>query len=142
MRRVLIYGTFGGLGIALLKFVEYQYVVRAYPGEVYGGVLALLFTAVGMALGLRWTRRREVVVVKEVRVRDAGPFVLNAASLAELGLTRREHDARALLAQGLTNAETAAALTIAPRTVDHHVTVCSTREELSLADGQKRQRPR
>lgn len=61
MKRVLLYGTVGGALLALLQYIEYQHFVRAYPGEVYGGLLALIFTAIGVYVGLRWTRAREVV---------------------------------------------------------------------------------
>ena len=46
----------GRLLIALLRVIEYKYYVRAYPAEVYGGLIAVLFTAVGGWLGLRWTQ--------------------------------------------------------------------------------------
>lgn len=120
MKRVLLYGTLGGVLIAILKYTEYQYFVRAYPFEVYGGLLALIFTAVGMVLGLRWARPREVLVVKEVRVREAGPFVLNQAALAELGLTPREHEILGLIAAGLSNREIGEKLFVSENTVKTH----------------------
>src|SRR5688500_16641719 len=84
---IVLYGLAGGLGLVLLQYIEYQYLVRAYPAQVYGGLIAVIFTAVGIYLGLKLTRRKEVVVVKEVRVSDSGPFALNAEKLKELGIT-------------------------------------------------------
>jgi hypothetical protein len=91
-KQVALYGLAGGLLIAFLKFIEYEHFVRAYPSELYGGLVALLFTGIGIYLGLKWTRAKEVVIVREVRVPAGGPFVLDAAKLKELGITQREHD--------------------------------------------------
>jgi two-component system, NarL family, response regulator LiaR len=121
LKRVLLYGSIGGALIALLKLIEYKYFLRAYPGEVYGGVVALVFTAVGIYLGLKWTRPPEpVVVVREVIVRDNGPFVLDAGKLKELGLTAREHEILGLIAQGLSNREIAEKLFVSENTVKTH----------------------
>ena len=120
MKRVLLYGTLGGVLIAILKYTEYRYFVRAYPFEVYGGVLALIFTGLGLYFGLRWARPKEVVVVKEVRVRETGPFVLNQASLDELGLTPREHEILGLIAAGLSNREIGEKLFVSENTVKTH----------------------
>src|SRR6478609_5472948 len=40
VRRVIFYGLLGGALLVLLKVLEYQYVVRTYPGEIYGGLVA------------------------------------------------------------------------------------------------------
>jgi DNA-binding CsgD family transcriptional regulator len=120
LKRVLLYGTIGGLLIALLKVIEYQHFVRAYPTEVYAGLVAVIFAAAGGWLGLRWSRQKEVVVVKEVRVRDDGPFVIDAEKLKELTITPREHEILGLIAAGLSNREIGEKLFVSENTVKTH----------------------
>ena len=120
MKRVLLTGAVGGLLIAGLQFIEYQHFVRAVPAEVYGGLVALIFTAVGAYAGLQWARARQVVVVKEVRVREDGPFVLNSEALREAGLTPREHEILGLIAEGLSNREIGEKVFVSENTVKTH----------------------
>jgi DNA-binding CsgD family transcriptional regulator len=121
VKRILLYAAVGGVLIAALRLIEYQHFVRAYPGEVYGGLVAVIFTAVGATLGLRWTRNKEVVVVREVRVRDSGPFALNADALREAGLTPREHEILGLIAEGHSNREIGEKLFVSENTVKTHL---------------------
>lgn len=114
MKRVLIYGFIGGALIAILKLLEYNYFVRAYPGEIYGAAVAVIFTAVGIYLGLKWTKPKVVVV------RDSGPFVLNVDKLKEVGLTAREHEILGLIAEGLSNREIGERLFVSENTVKTH----------------------
>lgn len=120
VKPVLLYGLAGGALIAVLKYIEYQHFVRAYPTELYGGVVALIFTIIGIHFGLRWTKPKEVVVVREVEVRVGGPFALNAEKLRELGLTPREHEILGLIAAGLSNREIAERLFVSENTVKTH----------------------
>jgi len=39
-RHVLLYGLLGGLLIALLKAIEYRFLVVEYSVEIYGGLVA------------------------------------------------------------------------------------------------------
>lgn len=113
-RQLVLWSALGGILIAALKFIEYKHFVHEYPGEIYGGLVALIFTAVGIYLGLRWTRP------KEVPARAAGPFVLDETKLREVGLTRRELEILGLIAQGLSNREIGAALFVSENTVKTH----------------------
>lgn len=119
-RQVVIYGAAGGVLIGLLKVIEYKHFIHEYPSEVYGGLVALIFTAIGVYLGLKWTRAKEFVVIREVPGRVEGPFVLNAEKLKELGLTAREHEILGLIAQGLSNREIGEKLFVSENTVKTH----------------------
>jgi DNA-binding CsgD family transcriptional regulator len=119
-RQVALYGVAGGVLVALLKLLEYKYVVHEYPAEVYGGLVAIIFTALGIYFGLRWTRAKQVVVIREVPVRMEEPFVLDAGKLKEVGLTAREHEILGLIAQGLSNREIGEKLYISENTIKTH----------------------
>lgn len=116
----LIYGLCGGVLIFLLKLIEFRFLVVQHSVEIYGGLVALLFAGLGIWLGLRLTRRKELVVVKEVMVQVAEPFNLNELSLRELGITRRELEILELIAKGLSNREIAEKLFVSENTVKTH----------------------
>ena len=119
---VLLYGLLGGVLIAALKMVEYRFLVLEHSLEIYGGIVALVFSTLGIWLGLKLTRTREVVVVKEVpvEVRVAGPFERNEARREQLGITPRELEILEAIAAGLSNREIAERLFVSENTVKTH----------------------
>jgi DNA-binding CsgD family transcriptional regulator len=119
-RDILVFGLVGGVLITLLKLVEYRFLIVEHSIEIYGGLIAALFAAVGIWLGLKLTRPKETVVIKEVRVATRGPFVQNTARIEALGITPRELEILELIAQGLSNREIASQLFVSENTVKTH----------------------
>ena len=116
----LLYGIGGGLLIVLLKLVEYRFLVVEHSVEIYGGLIALVFAILGIWLGLKLTKKEQVVVVKEVAVHTTSPFALNESKLRELSITRRELEILELIAQGMSNREIAEKLFVSENTVKTH----------------------
>jgi DNA-binding CsgD family transcriptional regulator len=129
-KHALLFGLTGGLLIALLKFIEYRYLVVERSVEIYGALIAALFAAVGIWLGLRLTRGRTTVVVREVPVLvptvappapvAPTPFVRDEAQAEALGLTPRELKILELIAAGLSNREIAEQAFVSENTVKTH----------------------
>ena len=125
-KTVLIYGILGGLLIAVLKIVEYRYLVIEHSLEIYGGIVALLFSGLGIWLGLKLTRPRETVVVREVPVEvrvpvpASGPFARDERRVQQLGITPRELEILEAMAAGLSNREIAERLFVSENTVKTH----------------------
>ena len=117
-KHLLIYVLCGGVLIVILKLVEYRFLVIQHSIEIYGGLIALLFAVLGIWLGLKLTKNKETVIVREVPAPQF--FTLNEKRLAELGITRRELEILELIANGLSNREIAEKLFVSENTVKTH----------------------
>jgi NarL family two-component system response regulator LiaR len=121
-RTVLLYGLIGAAMIVALKVSEYRFLVLEHSLEIYGLLVALLFAALGIWLGLRLTRPTERLIVREIPVPAPanGEFAVNSASVQRLGLTPRELEILALIAEGLSTREIAERIYVSENTVKTH----------------------
>jgi DNA-binding CsgD family transcriptional regulator len=119
-RHIIVFGLAGGIVITLLKWTEYRYLVIEHSIEIYGGLTAATFSAFGIWLGLRLTRKQ--IVLKEVHVLvPAGtPFAVNSKKREELEITPRELEILELMAKGMSNREIAENLFVSENTVKTH----------------------
>jgi NarL family two-component system response regulator LiaR len=129
-KTILLYGLLGGVLIAGLKLIEFRFLVIEHSIEIYGGLVAALFSVLGIWLGLKLTRTREVVREVPVRVevpvpvvvpaRAAEPFAPDAERVRQLGITPREMEILQEIAAGLSTREIAAKLFVSENTVKTH----------------------
>lgn len=135
-KHVLVFGLVGGVLIALLQAVEYRYVVIERSVEIYGAIVAAIFATVGIWLGRKIARTRDVVrevavevpvevrveVPVEVRVEVPATtaFVRDDRKRDALGITPRELEILELIASGLSNKEIAERVHVSENTVKTH----------------------
>ena len=106
----------------LLKWLELRFIIFSHAVEIYSGLIAIIFTALGIWLALKLSKPKikTVVVEKEVHV-NRNDFVLDTKLVSQLELSKRELEVLGLLAQGHSNQEIAATLYISVSTVKTHL---------------------
>ena len=109
-RTIVLYALALAAGAFVLQWLQYRFLVRAFPAEIYLGLIAAVFAGLGVWVGLKLARRPA----------SAG-FEKNTAAIASLGLTLREQEVLALLAAGKSNKEIAQKMGVSPNTVKTQV---------------------
>lgn len=110
IRTVVLWALVLALGAFALQWLEYHFIVRAFPWQVYVGLVGATFAAGGVWVGWRLAARARPVV-----------FQRNDAALASLGLTGQEMRVLESLAAGRSNKEIARDLGLSPNTIKTHV---------------------
>lgn len=110
IRTVLLWALVLALGAFALEWLEYRFLVRAFPWQVYVGLVGATFAIGGVWVGWRLAARGRPET-----------FARNDAALAALGLTGQEVKVLERLAAGRSNKEIARDLGLSPNTVKTHV---------------------
>jgi DNA-binding CsgD family transcriptional regulator len=130
-KHVLLYGLLCGALVAVLRFIQYRWIIVEHSIEIYGALVAAVFAGLGIWLGLRLTRPAEPVVVREIQevhvqvqvpvhVPAPATFVRDEQKVGALGITPRELEILALMAEGLSNREIAERVSVSENTVKTH----------------------
>lgn len=110
-RTIILYAAVLALVAVALNWLQYRYLAHAFSTEIYIGLIALGFIALGAWVGSRLTPRHA----------PAAAFIRNDAAIRSLGLSPREVEILDALASGQSNKELARRFGISPNTVKTHV---------------------
>ena len=111
-RSILLYGLAMALLLAMLKFLQFKFLVRDLGIEVYLSIIAVIFMVLGVWAGLKLTNPSQK---QEDRV-SLNP----EKALEELGLSQREFEVLQLMAKGFSNQEIADELFLSLNTIKSH----------------------
>ncbi len=112
VKTVAIYGLFLAGLTYLLALIKFKFLVRDLSVEFYVGMVALLFTALGVWMGSKLVRKKREPVEQ---------FVMNESARDHLGITSREIEVLTLMSAGHSNEEIAGQLFLSLHTVKSHV---------------------
>ena len=106
-----------------LKWLQWKFVVVDNSIDIYIGLIAIFFTALGVWVATQLVKPKiqTVVVEKEVLVSPTQEFTVNESELKKLNLSNREYQVLRLLAKGNSNAEISDKLFLSLSTVKTHV---------------------
>jgi len=111
-KTIVLYGLLlAGLSY-LFSLIKFKFLIRELSVEFYVGIIALVFTALGVWMGSKLMRKNREPMEQ---------FVMNESARAHLGITSREIEVLALMSAGHSNEEIAHRLFLSLNTVKSHV---------------------
>lgn len=114
-----------GISIAMLFFIlrwfEIRYLIFSQQYDVFFGLVALIFTFLGIWLARQLSQPKTVWVEKEIVVQSSETKMIDRKRIDELQISKRELEVLNLLATGKSNDEIAQALFVSRNTIKTHI---------------------
>jgi ATP/maltotriose-dependent transcriptional regulator MalT len=126
----IVYGLSLAILLVLLKLTEYHWLIIDHSMEIYTGMIALLFTLLGIWVAVKLFRpkkevtiiEKEKIVEKEILVPASATFIQNKKAIDDAEISAREMEVLQLMANGLSNQEIADNLYVSVNTIKTHIT--------------------
>lgn len=109
---ILLFGVFMAVLLIILQFLEYRYLIGSLNTSIYTSVVAIVFTAVGIWIGIN--------LLKSQKIHHKNTTGVNQAKIEELNLNPREYEILELIAKGYSNQQIADQLFLALPTIKTH----------------------
>ena len=120
-RTILLYALSMAALVFLMKFIQYRYLIRDLSIEFYIGLIAILFTAIGLWVGLRLTQKKVSLQSPLGPIQtDLKMELIQSDVINQFGISKRELEVLELMATGLSNQEIADKLFVSLNTVKTH----------------------
>lgn len=128
LKKLLKYKEFIGFGIGLalllatLQLLQYKFLIISNRFEFYVGIIAILFTTIGIWIAKKLTalKTNTVFIEKEVYILNKTNFICNQIEIENLKISKRELEVLELMAKGLSNKEIAENLFVSLNTIKTH----------------------
>jgi two-component system, NarL family, response regulator LiaR len=116
---IVLYGISLAILLFLLKWLELRFILINHSFEIYAGIIALLFTALGIWLAFKLTKPKiETQIIEKIVFTDI--FILNEIELEKFGVSKRELEVLQLMSAGFSNQEIAEQLFVSLNTIKTH----------------------
>ena len=120
---IILYGSSLALLLLLLRGLELFVLFSPQSQDIYIGVIALLFTGLGIWLAMKLAKPKTetIIIEKPIYVSTNNNFTPNEAEIENLSISKRELEVLQLMAEGLSNKEIAEKLFVSLNTVKTHL---------------------
>ncbi len=122
------YGLAMALLLIVIRWFELRFFLFDHSTEVYFGIIALIFTSLGIWIANNLSR--PIVKAVEPGAPQQENITVNEKAIEASGLSKRELEILHMMATGLSNQEIADTLFISLSTVKSHVTSIFTKLEV------------
>ena len=122
VKHIILYGVVLTILVLILKWLQWRYLIADNSIEIYIGLMALFFTALGIWVAMQMTKPKieKVIVEREVIVPLPENFSINEIELKKLNLTNREYQILQLITKGHSNSDIASKLFVSLSTIKTH----------------------
>ncbi len=121
-KEIIIYGVSLAVVLLGLKWAEAHFIIYNFRLEIFIGIIAVVFTILGVWLALKLVKPKieTRIIEKEVFIETTPSGEINQKEIEKLGISKRELDVLNLMAAGSSNEEIAEKLFVSLNTVKTH----------------------
>lgn len=120
-KHIILYAQVLAILVFLLKWLQWKFLIVDNAIDIYVGLIAVFFTALGVWVATQLVGKKVMIIKKEISIIPPPEFNIDEIELNKLNLSSREYEVLQLLTKGYSNADIAENLFLSVSTVKTHV---------------------